>query len=181
MSKRKYSILNFIESEDTSYIKGNSDGNNIAKLLKNEPTFNFKSYLDGLCNGYTLEFKSLKEADNTTFNILSFESKPLINKITLQTYINNEVASYNKGCKDGKTLAKNNDTLLMNFNSYLDGFCNGFTSHENSKMFKPFNLFSFSFNNTDCVSRSINLSPPDSDGSANFSDGLNTESDHEEI
>lgn len=188
MSKRKISLINFIESEDTSYIKGQTDGENIAKLFKKEPTFNFKSYLDGLCNGYTLECKSLKEPDNKTPNILTFESNPLINKVNLQTYINHEIASYDKGSKDGKFLAKNNDINFLNFKSYLDGLCNSYTSYENTKMSKSFSLFNFSFRNSDCVFRSANSSPQVSDsssvdGSVELSDVLatNTDSDHDDI
>jgi hypothetical protein len=174
MSKRKFSLINFIESEDTSYIKGQTDGENIAKILKKEPTFNFKSYLDGLCHGYTLECKSLKEPDNISFNIFSFESKPLINKVTLQTYINHEIASYNKGSKDGKTLAKNNDIHFLNFKSYLDGISNSYTSYENTKISKSFSLFNFSFNNSDCVFRSIN-SPPDTSKSDSIISNIESE------
>ncbi len=60
MSKRKYSIINYIETEETSYDNGEKYGIKLAKMYKNEPTFNFKSYLDGYCNGYTLEFTPLK-------------------------------------------------------------------------------------------------------------------------
>ena len=151
MSKRKYSVLNYIESEESSYSKGLSDGESIAKGFKKEPTFNFKSYLDGVCNGYTLEFKSLKESDES-INVLSFETNPLINKATLQTYINHEKASYSKGNKDGKILAKNTEIQFINFKSYLDGVCNGYTNYE-TKIPRSISFFNFSFNNSDCAVR----------------------------
>lgn len=129
MSKRKYSILNYTESEEISYNKGLTDGEIIAKTFKKEPSFNFKSYLDGLCNGYTLEFKSIKCDD--LFETISFETDQLINKITLQIYLNHEKASYYEGIKNGKTIAKNYKIQFINFKSYLDGVCNGYTNYEN--------------------------------------------------
>jgi hypothetical protein len=153
MSKRKYSVLNYIESEDASYIKGQTNGKNIAKLYKKEPTFNFKSYLDGLCNGYALEYKSLK-SPNQQSNIPSFETKPLINQLTVSTFINHEKESYNKGCADGKILVKNKDIQFINFNSYLEGVSNGYTNYEMSISSSSFSLFNFSFNNSDCAIRS---------------------------
>jgi len=180
MSKRKFSLLNFIEFEDASYIKGQTDGENIAKLFKKEPTFNFKSYLDGLCNGYTLEFKSLKESNNKSTN-LSFDTNPLINKVNLLTYINHELTSYNKGSIDGKTLAKNTDIHFLNFKSYLDGLCDSYTSYENNKVSKPFSLFNFSFKNSDCVFRSTNTTSSSnvSDTSVDFPDEFTNEYDHD--
>lgn len=179
MSKRKFSLINFIEFEDNSYIKGKTDGENIAKVLKKEPTFNFKSYLDGLCNGYTLECKSLNESDNKSTN-QSFETNPLINKVSLQIYINHELASYNKGSNDGKTLAKNTDIYFLNFKSYLDGLCDNYTSYENSKITKSFSLFNFSFKNSDCVFRSPDQLHHDSDSSLELSD-TNIESDPDDL
>ena len=46
---------------------------------------------------------------------LSFETKPLVNQVNLQTYINHEKASYDKGNTDGKSLAKNTDIQFINF------------------------------------------------------------------
>ena len=136
MSKRKYSIMNYIESEEISYDKGFIFGEAIAKTFKKEPSFNFKSYLDGLCNGFTLEFKAVKdpiESTDFTFDI---------NSLSLQTYINNEKASYNKGNKDGSLLAKNNQDQFINFKSYLEGICNGYTNYE-IKSPNFFNFFNF--------------------------------------
>ena len=157
MSKRKYSVINYIESEDNSYTKGLTSGESIAKTFKKEPTFNFKSYLDGLCNGYTLEFKSLKEFDEVS-NIVSFDTNPLIIPVTLQTYINHEKASYYKGNKDGKLLAKNNEVQFINFKCYLDGVCNGYTDYECIKVSKSTGFFNFNFG-SDCTVRFSSLSP----------------------
>ena len=142
MSKRKYSVVNYIESEECSNNKGLKDGEIIAKLLKKEPTFNFKSYLDGLCNGYTMEFKSIKENVDNIYNSC-FETT----KTDLLTYINHEKQSFNKGCKDGKILFKNNDTQFINFKCYLDGVCDGYTNYNilNSRL--------FNFKNSDCSLR----------------------------
>jgi hypothetical protein len=149
MSKRKYSVINYIESENDSYSKGLIDGESIAKTFKKEPTFNFKSYLDGLCNGYTLEFKLLKVPDDNN-NELFETPQPLINKVTLQTYINHEIESYNKGNKGGKLIANNNEIQFINFKSYLDGVCNGYTNYE-SKTTKSTGFFNF--NSSDCIFR----------------------------
>ena len=118
-------------------------------------------------------------------NNLLFESNPLVNKVNLQTYINHELASYNKGNKDGKTLAKqtgvnlkNTDLHLFNFKSYLDGLCNSYTSYENSKISKSFSLFNFSFKNSDCVFRSSDQLHHDSDSSVELS---NIESDPDDL
>jgi hypothetical protein len=138
MSKRKYSIMNYIESEEISYDKGIIFGETVAKTFKKEPSFNFKSYLDGLCNGFTLELKSIKGTSDSTLDF-TFDNTTL----SLQTYINNEKASYNKGNKDGALLAKNNEDQFINFKSYLDGVCNGYTYFE----VKSFNFFNF-FNNS---------------------------------
>jgi len=142
--------MNYIESEDSSYSKGLMDGENIAKTFKKEPTFNFKSYLDGVCNGYTVEFKCLKELDDST-NVISFETNPLLTKVTLQTYIDHEKASYNKGNKDGKTLAKNTEIQFINFKSYIDGVSNGYTNYDVKTVRSSF--FNFGFNNLDCTIR----------------------------
>ena len=147
MSKRKYSIINYIETEDQSYSKGLIDGENIAKTFKKEPTFNFKSYLDGLCNGYTLEFKSLKEPEEILKDV-SFESS--LEQINLQTYINHEKASYNNGQKDGKMIAKNTEIQFINFKCYLDGLCCSYTNYE-VKITKPTGYFNF--NSSDCIFR----------------------------
>ena len=151
MSKRKYTIQNYIESEENSYNKGLNDGDLIAKNFKMEPTFNFKSYLDGLCNSYTLEFKSLKESDKVSNNILSFETKPLINQVTLQTYITHEKASFSKGIKDGKSFAQINEKQLINFKSYLDGICDSYTIYDNSKILKSTSFSNFDFIQVDCA------------------------------
>lgn len=143
MSKRKCTVLNYIDSEEDSYTKGKSDGENIAKIYKKEPTFNFKSYLDGLCNGYTLEFKSLKDTNKSTTVVL-IETNPLVNQTTLQTFINHERESFNKGTRDGKLIVKNNNLEFINFKSYLDGVCNGYTDYKMSNSF---------FNNLECSLR----------------------------
>jgi len=146
MSKRKYSIMNYIESEESSYNKGLIFGETIAKTFKKEPSFNFKSFLDGLCNGFTLELKSIKGSNDVID--FTFDN----NSLSLQTYINNEKASYFKGNKEGSILAKNNEDQFINFKSYLDGVCNGYTNFE----IKSFNFFNF-FNN----SSKLNNVPPE--------------------
>ena len=160
MSKRKFSVINYIESEECSSTKGHKDGEAIAKLLKKEPTFNFKSYLDGLCNGYTIEFKLLKCPTDISPTNFCFETKPLVESINLLTYINHEKASYNKGNRDGINLAKNNDVEFINFKSYLDGLCDGYTKYENTISHCPFNFFNFNFGSSDCVVRADSLPQP---------------------
>ena len=149
MSKRKYSLLNYIESEESSYNKGLVDGETLAKNLKKDTSFNFKSYLDGLCNGYTLEFKSIKQNNEIPINFTSSTDT-----LTLQDYINHERSSYSKGTNDGKLIAKNSNNQFINFKSFLDGVCNGYTSYDNSLLSKSINFFNFGFNNSDCLLRS---------------------------
>lgn len=156
MSKRKYSVINYIESEESSYSEGHQNGETLAKLLKKEPTFNFKSYLDGLCNGYTIEFKSLKDS-SVDLNNFSFETRPLVESINLLTYIEHEEASYNKGNKDGINIAKENDIEFINFKSYLDGVCTGYTNYEPTILNSYFKFFSFG--NSDCVTRTCSVKP----------------------
>jgi len=148
MSKRKYSIINYIETEETSYNNGEKYGIKLAKMYKNEPTFNFKSYLDGFCNGYTLEFKMIKENSE---NICMFED---VKPVDLLAYINNERISYNNGVKDGRELSKNTDNNFINFKCYLDGVCNSYTNYDIKLTVskKIYNFFGFT-DNTDCVSR----------------------------
>ena len=105
--------------------------------------------MDGLCNGYTLEFKSLKESDELS-NILSFETNPLLNQVTLQVYINHEKASFSIGIKEGKNLAKNIEIQFINFKSYLDGVCSGYTNYD-TKITKSISFFGFGFTNSDCT------------------------------
>lgn len=149
MSKRKYSILNYTESEEISYNKGLNDGEIIATNFKKEPSFNFKSYLDGLCNGYTLEFKSLKCDDS--FETISFDTDQLINNITLQTYLNHEKASYYEGIKFGKIIAKNNKVQFINFKSYLDGVCNAYANYENILVPKNLNHLDSTLQSTQLI------------------------------
>lgn len=158
MTKRKYSIINYIDSEECSNNKGKQHGENLAKLFKKEPTFNFKSYLDGVCNGYTLEFKSIKKSLNEESSSTNcFDTKPSINPVTLSTYIDHEKASYNKGNKDGRSLFKNSENEFINFKCYLDGVCDGYTNYETQiTKHSPFNFFGFN----DCVTR---LSFPSTD------------------
>ena len=148
MSKRKYSIINYIETEDISYNNGEEEGIKLAKTYKKDPTFNFKSYLDGLCNGYTLEFKMIKENSEDIFVLEKHEPIDLI------LYINNEKISYNKGVKNGRELSKNTNNTFINFKSYLDGICNSYTNYDiNATITKKiYNFLGFS-NNVDCVSR----------------------------
>lgn len=152
MSKRKFSVINYIESEDTSYYKGQHDGECIAKQFKKEPTFNFKSYLDGLCNGYTLEFK-LYTIDDNLFNILSTVTTPLVEEVTVQTYIEHEKISFIKGTFDGINIAKNSEIKFINFKSYLDGVCDGYTNYSITSNNILFNIikyvFPFKRNNND--------------------------------
>ena len=153
MSKRKYSVINYIESEESSFNKGLTDGENIAKTFKKEPTFNFKSYLDGICNGYAIGYKSLNNSDESKSDVsdnISIETSPLLNKVTLETYINHAKASYNKGNKDGELIVKNTEIQFINFKCYLDGICDGYTNYE-SKITKPPNFFNF--NSSDCIFR----------------------------
>jgi hypothetical protein len=154
MSKRKFSVINYIESEECSYNKGQTSGESLANEIKRDPTFNFKSYLDGLCNGYTLEFKSIKESSEERSNDCSFEINPSIN---LLTYINHEKISYNKGVKDGRTLAKNTGIQFINFKCYLEGLCDSYTNYDITiPKSKSFTIFGFNFEHADCVTRSTN-------------------------
>ena len=120
----------------------------LLKFIKKDPSFNFKSYLDGLCNGYTLEFKSIKQNNEIPINFTSSTDT-----LTLQDYINHERSSYSKGTNDGKLIAKNSDNQFINFKSFLDGVCNGYTSYENTLISRSINFFNFGFNNSDCIIR----------------------------
>jgi len=154
MSKRKYSVINYIESEECSYNKGLTNSEILAKEFKREPTFNFKSYLDGLCNGYTLEFKSSAETSAELSNEDSFDTT---SPISLLTYINHEIISFNKGIKDGRELVKNAGIEFINFKCYLDGICDGYTNYDITiTITNPttVNIFGFNiFEHLDCVIR----------------------------